>query len=587
MRNLLIRILMIAGMLIAAGQSQATTVYIQGALTANATYYAYDGPLYLTGHVSHSDFETRDWGGWIVHYGDVYSSCMDGVLTWTHWSVRVLGKTFSYVCDAPITWLDAGHTSEWFNSTNLSSFTIGPENMLVKPDSFLDGSSAPADLVWTKDREYKIRLFAFSDAFGAGGAQSTERTIKYMGAPFAADRTADNQRSHPGNYSIEISSGSITTNNDLHYIMHCNTTVYDKSSPATTWDEQYTNNDSVYKSTIDTNGSRYKVGHTYHARTLCEFRPNGNLKTTYVIFSHDNKYNREFHHEFEVAANGTPVNDVKINPQAPVLITLTGRFNNNGSVRVRGRFDDISPFNNPAFKYRIGLGGNFITPDHVTWNPDSNTCTRCFSFDISADKLLASDKISPVQVLPDVHTDAQAAHPDIAAFPLRDFIDAGFEDAKGVTWACGEANEVTVPKDSHGNPQIKLKLTVKHAIDRVTGYIWLPQLPVSYQGSGTISYTAPGQSAADTKDISISENDKGKSEVHWLSNTIDLVLKPGTYIISLPVKFPSYQRKDVSNESLVLYSNVYAAKSIMLKQRDSFPDPEAVQCMVMFNGTAQ
>lgn len=612
MRYVFIRLLMIATMLSGAGHTLATTVYIQGALSENVTYHVYDGALMLNGFIDHWGIEKRIWGGWFIYNKDrddaVANPCSKKYDVWTHDSIDLFEWTnfpFADSCHTPITWLDAGQTHYWFDSPNYN-LVVGPEGEDIQADASLKHTNAPTDLKWIKGVNYNVRLFAFSNAAGAGAHQSTERTIKYMGAPSAVDNTQANQADkNPGSYQISITSSSPVTNSEMHYIMSCETWVHDKDNPVdpvtnttSTWQTQSVMGAEgmTYHTTLDLHldgtDSHYKVGHTYHAQTVCQFKPNDEIRKSHVIFKFDKRFNKVFDHEFEVAAGGKPVRDGAVKSTVPIIISLTGQFLENGGIRVLGKFDDSSP-DQPPFKYAVEetvmQSPRWISPgDTVSWNPGDihpRNCPKCFLFDIPADKLPAKDKIAWVQILPDTHSPEQERSPGVVQFNLSDFITANFMSSTGFINSCGLENHVAI---DHASPVVKLKLIVNRAIDQISGIFHLP-VETTYKGGGTVLYSEqfnPEQESEKkaTQDIVLSAADTNKSVVNF--STAYTVLKPGAYFISLPVSVPRTRQVtiDTSPEEFVLGVEVNGAGSLLLMEEHPFQDPEPVRCGVTWYG---
>lgn len=620
MRNVLIRLLIMVSTLTAACYTQAITLHHIDDLARDTTYYVYDGSIITHGSFSVVQYETPLWGivmlydkkadqEQLLSGGTAHAHCSENYPVWAHTEHQVQGNPFTInECPAPLTWLTTmvgqnvvaeGHGVERVE------MQVGPEGTAIKPPGPLNSSHAPADLTWKKNTDYVLRYYALSNSDPLSdktvATARSDRTFRYMGAPSATDATVNNQDiSNTGHFVINLVSQSPKSeNNQYDYFLNCSSYITDKTdnlteryiAPGSNWaslegsESQVVEYETVYhryQLTINLNpespGTPYKTGHDYSVRTVCFYVPND---ASYVILSNPRKTAQTFNHEFKVQA---------LESKISIISSLTGHFLVDGSIYVQGKFDDSSP-DQPKFKYAVkesaSQTANWVAPARVIWNPGNTNprnCPKCFSFTIPASNVSAKDKISLVQVLPDEHSSEQAAHPDVAAFTLQELANVGFANAQGETWACGTENEVTAAKDNSGTSLIKVKLTVKHAVDNITGNIWLPSLPVTYKGHATVSYAAAGQSAVATSDIVITENDKGKTAVNWAASTADKVLKPGVYVITLPVDVPAYRQEDVGPELLTLYANVYGAKSILLKQRDSSPDPAYVQCQDMFNG---
>ena len=619
MRYVIIRLLMIAAMLMVAGNSLATTVYIRGDLSDDTTYYVYDGALALKGEVTHVFPETREWGGWII-YDKNGDYCSDKYFAWDHgstslplaWQIQVLEEAFlsyfhDYVhfCGFDVTWLDMGKSSDWFNYTGFN-LVVGPQGEKIKTQSSVNGSNAPADVSWTKEHFYGIRLFALSNALGSGNQQYAERTIKYMGTPNAIDQTEVNQADkNPGSYKIAITSQSYVTNSEMHYVMSCQTWVYDKANPVDpdthttrSWQTQsgMSADGMTYQTTLDLHldgtDNHYQVGHTYHAHTVCQFNPNDEMRTSHVIFKFDKRFNKVFDHEFEVAAGGKPVRDGAVKSTVPIIILLTGQFLENGGIRVLGKFDDSSP-EQPSFKYAVEetvmQSPRWISPgDTVSWNPGDihpRNCPKCFLFDIPADKLPAKDKIAWVQILPDTHSPEQERSPSVVQFNLSDFLTANFMSSSGFINACGVENHVVIDRSY---PVVKLKLIVNRAIDTISGAFRFP-IDTTYKGNGAVLYSEkfnPEQESEKkaTQDIVLFAADTNRSMVRF--TTPYAVLKPGAYFISLPVNVPQKRLEtiDTSPEEFVLGVEINGAGSLLLMEEHPFQDPEPVRCGVTWYG---
>lgn len=640
MRNLLIRILIIVTILMAAGHVLAydlinslddpqnainthdrrilgnTTVnFVSGPFPDNATYYVYDSvePVTVSASLNNKPYESfRNPWGWMIT--DVDSDkCSEKYIIWSTREATLNDHIFD-ICDSPITWLqtvaltqdqiDEDYEKPTYSVRNTISFKIGPEGTRIEPSQELDNiSSRHRDLTWTKLHTYKLRFFnkvitANRYSFNA------ERTIVYMGstASYVKDLSDTKLTAHKNeNFTIKIDANSPKHNGELDYLQACHSAVTDitsslpdaeKSNGGKPWtpsgefsSEQVLN--VIHYIRFNLSDALFKPEHTYSVETTCRYDRFAYPHVLYAGFAPDGGYQLTFNHKFAILPEPNSGNTV-----TAVILALTSHFLSDGSIHVQGKFDDSSP-EQPAFKYAVkesaSQTANWVAPSSVKWNPGNTNpanCPKCFSFVIPSSALQDKNKINLVQILPDVHSNEQAAHPDVATFTLQELINVGFVNAQGESWACGEENEVTPAKNNAGTSLIKMKLTVKRAVDNMTGNIWLPSLPVTYLGNGTVSYSAAGQTAAESKDISINENDKGKTAVNWAVNTVDKVLKPGVYILTLPINIPAYRREDVGPESLSLFANVYATKSILLKQRESSPDPDSVQCMDMFNDSA-
>lgn len=644
MRNFFIRLLIIVAMLLGAGNVLAwdlinklsdsqnainvsdrrilgnTTVnFVNGPFPDNATYYVYNspGPLTISASLNNKPYNAyRSPWGWIIT--DVASDQCSGThILWSTYEATLNEHIFD-VCDSPITWLQTvaltpnqmaeDYAKPGYSVTDSISLRIGPEGTRIQPNQELDNVSVNhRDLTWQTGHVYNLRYF---NKLVTSNRYSfiAERKIVYMGATedYVKDLSDTKVTAHKNeSFIINIHSDTPKRKNENHYnseeldyLQSCNSFVTDISSSIR--DEDKSNGGKSwalaggslpgnvpyvdYYARIDLSDTVFKAEHAYSVDTACTYAPYGNFHVLYAGYLRDGKSELTFNHKFAILP------EPKTDNTSTVILSLTGHFLADNRIYVQGKFDDSAP-DQPNFKYAVkdsaSQTANWLTPENVKWNPGNTNpanCPKCFSFVIPASNVPAKDKISLVQVLPDEHSSEQAAHPDVAAFTLQELANVGFANAQGETWACGTENEVTATKDNNGVSLIKVKLTVKHAVDNITGNIWLPSLPVTYKGNGTVSYAAAGQSAVATSDIGINENDKGKTAVNWAASTADKVLKPGVYVITLPVDVPAYRQEDVGPESLTLYANVYGAKSILLKQRDSSPDPAYVQCQDMFNG---
>lgn len=642
MRNVLIRLWVIVAMLVAAGYALADddtnipasaneqimegiNASIDGIFGEKIVYYVYDSaaPEKINGVITAPKNVYRApyrvvWG-WVI-YDDDAENCSKPYMVWSNKAITKYDHTFN-VCDAPVTWLSimsGSHGWEQAITSGSAAYTegfalkFGPENASINPMPEMNAefSEAPRDMKWLRFNTYTLRFFNKFFTYegtpaGKHFSLNEERKVVYMGktSDYIRDLSSNSFNVYKTeNYSIRIEANihkhysPRSKSNELDFHQSCSSFITDisqsvrnedKSNGGKPWEVRATNDYELFNAMLNLSDPLFKAEHTYNIATTCYYTQYGFPQVINAGSPDTGGDKLTFNHQFVVMPEQNTGNT-----SPAIILSLTGHFLTDGSIHVQGKFDDASA-EQPAFKYavkdNVSQAANWVAPTNVKWNPGNTNpanCPKCFSFVIPLSSLQDKNKINLVQILPDMHSNEQAAHPDVAAFTLRELINAGFVNAQGESWACGEENDVTPVKDNSGMSSIKMKLTVKHAVDNITGNIWLPSLPVTYLGNGTVSYSVSGQTAAESKDISINESDKGKSAVSWAVNTTDKVLKPGIYILTLPINVPAYRREDVGPESLSLYANVYAAKSILLKQRESSQEPVSVQCMDMFNGAA-